>query len=67
MFQENNLSTGSTGIDVYSTGKKIPSWSFEIFLPSSGGSDAFLLCANSTQITIAHKSSSVWVYCKRIG
>lgn len=58
---------GSTGIDVGSTGEKIPSWSFGIFLPSSGGSDACLLCANSTQITLAYKSSGVWVSCKRIG
>lgn len=61
------ISIGSTGIDVGSTGEKIPSWSFGIFLPSSGGSDACLLCANSTQITIAYKSSGVWVSCKRIG
>ena len=37
------------------------------FLPSSGGSDACLLCANSAQITVAYKSSGVWVSCKRIG
>ena len=61
------ISIGSTGIDVGSTGEKIPSWSFGIFLPSSGGSDACLLCANSAQITIAYKSSGVWVSCKRIG
>ena len=61
------ISIGSTGIDVGSTGEKIPSWSFGIFLPSSGGSDACLLCANSTQITKAYKSSGVWVSCKRIG
>lgn len=61
------ISIGSTGIDVGSTGEKIPSWSFGIFLPSSGGSDACLLCANSTQITIAYKSSGVWGSCKRIG
>ena len=61
------ISIGSTGIDVGSTGEKIPSWSFGIFLPSIGGSDACLLCANSTQITIAYKSSGVWVSCKRIG
>lgn len=61
------ISIGSTGIDVGSTGEKIPSWSFGIFLPSSGGSDACLLCANFTQITIAYKSSGVWVSCKRIG
>lgn len=61
------ISIGSTGIDVGSTGEKIPSWSFGIFLPSSGGSDACLLCANSTQIAIAYKSSGVWVSCKRIG
>ena len=61
------ISIGSTGIDVGSTGEKIPSWSFGIFLPSSGGSDACLLCANSTQITIAYKSSGVWVSCNRIG
>ena len=61
------ISIGSTGIDVGSTGEKIPSWSFGIFLPNSGGSDACLLCANSTQITIAYKSSGVWVSCKRIG
>ena len=61
------ISIGSTGIDVGSTGEKIPSWSFGIFLPSSGSSDACLLCANSTQITIAYKSSGVWVSCKRIG
>lgn len=61
------ISIGGTGIDVGSTGEKIPSWSFGIFLPSSGGSDACLLCANSTQITIAYKSSGTWVSCKRIG
>lgn len=61
------ISIGGTGIDVGSTGEKIPSWSFGIFLPSSGGSDACLLCANSAQITIAYKSSGVWVSCKRIG
>lgn len=61
------ISIGGSGIDVGSTGEKIPSWSFGIFLPSSGGSDACLLCANSTQITIAYKSSGVWVSCKRIG
>ena len=61
------ISIGGSGIDVGSTGKKIPSWSFGIFLPSSGGSDACLLCANSTQITLAYKSSGVWVSCKRIG
>lgn len=61
------ISIGSTGIDVGSTGEKIPSWSFGIFLPSSGGAGACLLCANSTQITIAYKSSGVWVSCKRIG
>ena len=61
------ISIGGTGIDVGSTGEKIPSWSFGIFLPSSGGSDACLLCANSTQITIVYKSSGVWVSCKRIG
>lgn len=61
------ISIDSTGIDVGSTGEKIPSWSFGIFLPSSGGSDACLLCANSTQITIAYKSSGVWISCKRIG
>lgn len=61
------ISIGRTGIDVGSTGEKIPSWSFGIFLPNSRGSDACLLCANSTQITIAYKSSGVWVSCKRIG
>ena len=61
------ISIGSTGIDVGSTGEKIPPWSFGIFLPSSRGSDACLLCANSTQITIVYKSSGVWVSCKRIG
>lgn len=61
------ISIGGSGIDVGSTGEKIPSWSFGIFLPSSGGSDACLLCANSTQITLAYKSSGVWVSCKRIG
>ena len=61
------ISTGSTDIDVGSTGEKIPSWSFGIFLPSNGGSDACLLCVNSTQITIAYKSSNVWISCKRIG
>lgn len=61
------ISIGGTGIDVGSTGEKIPSWSFGIFLPSSGGSDACLLCTNSTQITVAYKSSGVWVSCKRIG
>ena len=53
------ISIGGSGIDVGSTGEKIPSWSFGIFLPSSGGSDACLLCANSTQITLAYKSSGV--------
>lgn len=61
------ISIGGSGIDVGSTGEKIPSWSFGIFLPSSRGSDACLLCANSTQITLAYKSSGVWVSCKRIG
>lgn len=61
------ISIGGSEIDVGSTGEKIPSWSFGIFLPSSGGSDACLLCANSTQITFAYKSSGVWVSCKRIG
>ena len=61
------ISIGGSGIDVGSTGEKIPSWSFGIFLPSSGGSDACLLCANSTQVTVAYKSSGVWVSCKRIG
>lgn len=61
------ISIGGTGIDVGSTGEKIPSWSFGIFLPSSGGADACLLCANSTQITLAYKSSGVWISCKRIG
>ena len=61
------ISIGGSGIDVGSTGGKIPSWSFGIFLPSSGGSDACLLCANSTQVTVAYKSSGVWVSCKRIG
>lgn len=61
------ISIGGSGIDVGSTGEKIPSWSFGIFLPSSGGTDACLLCANSTQITLAYKSSGVWVSCKRIG
>lgn len=61
------ISIGGSGIDVGSTGEKIPSWSFGIFLPSSGGSDACLLCANSTQITLAYKSSGVWISCKRIG
>lgn len=61
------ISIDGSGIDVGSTGEKIPSWSFGIFLPSSGGSDACLLCANSTQITLAYKSSGVWVSCKRIG
>lgn len=61
------ISIGGSGIDVGSTGEKIPSWSFGIFLPSSGGSDACLLCANSTQITLAYKSSGAWVSCKRIG
>lgn len=61
------ISIGGSGIDVGSTGEKIPSWSFGIFLPSSSGSDACLLCANSTQITLAYKSSGVWISCKRIG
>lgn len=61
------ISIGSTDIDVGSTGGKIPSWSFGIFLPSNGGSDACLLCVNSAQITIAYKSSNVWISCKRIG
>lgn len=61
------LSVGGTSVNVGNTGEKIPAWSFGIFLPSSSGSDACLLCANSTQITIAYKSSGVWVSCKRIG
>ena len=60
------ISIGGTDIDVSDTGEKIPSWSFGIFLPSSKGSDACLLCANSTQITIAYKSSGAWISCKKI-
>lgn len=60
------ISIGGTGIDVGSTGEKIPAWSFGIYLPNSA-SDACLICANSAQITIAYKSGGVWVSCKRIG
>lgn len=61
------ISIGATGIDVGSTGEKIPPWSFGIFLPSGSGTDACLLCANSAQITVAYKSSGIWISCKRIG
>ena len=60
------ISIGGTEIDVGSTGGKIPSWSFGIFLPSSGASDACLLCFNATQITAAYKSNDIWVSCKKI-
>lgn len=60
------ISIGGTEIDVGSTGGKIPSWSFGIFLPSSGSSDACLFCFNATQITAAYKSNDIWVSCKKI-
>lgn len=60
------ISIGSIGIDVGSTGEKIPSWSFGIFLPSSGSGDACLFCFNITQITVAYKSNNIWVSCKKI-
>lgn len=57
---------GGNEIDVGSTGGKIPPWSFGIFLPSSGSSDACLFCFNATQITAAYKSNNIWVSCKKI-
>ena len=60
------ISIGGTEIDVGRTGGKIPSWSFGIFLPSSGSSDACLFCFNATQITAAYKSNDIWVSCKKI-
>lgn len=60
------MSIGGSGIDVGSTGEKIPSWSFGIFLPSASGADACAIFANSSQITVAYKSSGNWVSCKKI-
>lgn len=60
------ISIGGNEIDVGSTGGKIPPWSFGIFLPSSGSSDACLFCFNATQITAAYKSNNIWVSCKKI-
>lgn len=60
------ISVGGTEIDVGSTGGKIPSWSFGIFLPNKEGYDACLFCFNGTQITVAYKSNDIWVSCKKI-
>ena len=60
------LSVGGTSINVGNTGEKIPAWSFGIFLPSTYGSDACAIFANTNQITVAYKSSSNWVSCKKI-
>lgn len=60
------LSVGGTSVNVGNTGEKIPAWSFGIFLPSSGGSDACAIFANTNQITVAYKSSNNWVSCKKI-
>lgn len=60
------ISIGGSGIDVGSTGEKIPAWSFGIFLPSTYGSDACAIFANTNQITVAYKSSNNWVSCKKI-
>ena len=60
------LSVGGTSINVGNTDEKIPAWSFGIFLPSTYGSDACAIFANTNQITVAYKSSSNWVSCKKI-
>lgn len=60
------LSVGGTSVNVGNTGEKIPAWSFGIFLPSTYGSDACAIFANTNQITAAYKSSNNWVSCKKI-
>ena len=60
------LSVGGTSINVGNTDEKIPAWSFGIFLPSTYGSDACAIFANTNQITVAYKSSNNWVSCKKI-
>lgn len=60
------LSVGGTSVNVGNTGEKIPAWSFGIFLPSTYGSDACAIFANTNQITVAYKSSDNWVSCKKI-
>lgn len=60
------LSVGGTSVNVGNTGEKIPAWSFGIFLPSTYGSDACAIFANTNQITVAYKSSNNWVSCKKI-
>ena len=42
------LSVGGTSVNVGNTGEKIPAWSFGIFLPSTYGSDACAIFANTT-------------------
>lgn len=60
------LSVGGTSVNVGNTGEKIPAWSFGISLPSTYGSDACAIFANTNQITVAYKSSNNWVSCKKI-
>ena len=60
------LSVGGTSVNVGNTGEKIPAWSFGIFLPSTYGSDACAIFANTNQITVAYKSNNNWVSCKKI-
>lgn len=60
------LSVGGTSVNVGNTGEKIPTWSFGIFLPSTYGSDACAIFANTNQITVAYKSNNNWVSCKKI-
>ena len=60
------LSVGGTSVNVGNTGEKIPAWSFGIFLPSTYGSDACAIFANTNQITVAYKTSNNWVSCKKI-
>ena len=60
------LSVGGTSVNVGNTGEKIPAWSFGIFLPSTYGSDACAIFANTNQITVTYKSSNNWVSCKKI-
>ena len=60
------LSVGGTSVNVGNTGEKIPAWSFGIFLPSTYGSDACAIFANTNQITVAYKSGNNWVSCKKI-
>lgn len=60
------LSVEGTSVNVGNTGEKIPAWSFGIFLPSTYGSDACAIFANTNQITVAYKSNNNWVSCKKI-